>query len=257
VGADSSTPAGAALVRHHGYLDQDDAEERAQWANGGGFSWEASVRSEGHDRAGRERRLRYCARPPFALERRKALDEQRLLYRPPKPRPDGRTALNLTPLELIQRLAALIPPPRAHCHRSHGVLAPKASWRAAVTTLATGASDDTPGADERKTQESTGEEVWRSPARYLWAMLLARLYESTPLLCPSCKADRRIVAFITDGDSVRPILEPIGESADPPRISPARGPPLWEADLEVESLPLYDPTAQPGPDFPFDQTQGG
>jgi hypothetical protein len=99
--------------------------------------------------------------------------------------------------------------------------------------------------------------VWRSPARYLWAMLLARLYESTPLLCPNCKADRRIVAFITDGDSVRPILEPIGESADPPRISPARGPPLWEADLEVESLPLYDPTAQPGPDFPFDQTQGG
>ena len=38
-------------------------------------------------------------------------------------------------------------------------------------------------------------------------MLLARLYESTPLVCPNYKADMRIVAFITDGDSVRHILE--------------------------------------------------
>jgi hypothetical protein len=89
----------------------------AQWGNGGGFSVDASVRIEGHYRAGLERLLRYCARPPFALERLQALDEQRLLYRLPKPRPDGCAALTLTSLEFIQRLAALIPPPRAHRHR--------------------------------------------------------------------------------------------------------------------------------------------
>jgi hypothetical protein len=239
-----------------GYLDQDDAKEMVQWANGGGFSLDASVRIEGHDRAGLERLLRYCARPPFALERLQALDEQRLLYRLPKPRPDGCTTLTLTPLEFIQRLAALIPPPRAHRHRYHGVLAPNASLRAAVTALAPRASDDLPGADEKKMQEHTVEDGWRSPARYLWAMLLARLYESTPLVCPNCQADMRIVAFVTDGDSLRHILESIGESADPPPISPARGPPLWEADVEVQPLPLYDPIAQPGPEFHFDQTQG-
>ncbi|MCP4374387.1 MAG: hypothetical protein GY797_40740 [Deltaproteobacteria bacterium] len=86
-------------------------------------------------------------------------------------------------------------------------------------------------------------------------MLLARLYESTPWVCPICKADMRIVACITQGNSARHILAYIGESADPPRISPARGPPVWEG--EVESLPLYDPVAQPEPDFPFDQTQNG
>jgi hypothetical protein len=58
-------------------------------ANGGGFSLDASVRIEARDRAGLERLLRYCARPPFALERLEFLDEQRLLYRLPKPRPDG------------------------------------------------------------------------------------------------------------------------------------------------------------------------
>jgi hypothetical protein len=85
-------------------------------------------------------------------------------------------------------------------------------------------------------------------------MLLARLDEATPLLCPICQADMRIVAFVTDGDSLHHILEYIGESADPPQISPARGPPAWEA--EVDSLPLYDPIAQPEAEFQLDQTRG-
>lgn len=32
--------------------------------------------------------------------------------------------LTLTPLELIDRIAALVPPPRTHWHRYFGVLAP-------------------------------------------------------------------------------------------------------------------------------------
>jgi Putative transposase len=42
----------------------------------------------------------------------------------------------LTPLELIERLAALIPPLRRHRHRYYGVLAPNAPLRSAVTALA-------------------------------------------------------------------------------------------------------------------------
>jgi hypothetical protein len=49
--------------------------------------------------------------PPFALERLQAIGTERLVYHLPKPEPDGRTPLTLTPLELIDRLAALIPPP--------------------------------------------------------------------------------------------------------------------------------------------------
>jgi hypothetical protein len=39
------------------------------WLASGGFSLDASVRIHGSDLAGRERLLRYCARPPLALER--------------------------------------------------------------------------------------------------------------------------------------------------------------------------------------------
>jgi hypothetical protein len=35
----------------------------------------------------------------------------------------------MTPLELLARLAALVPPPRYPLVRYHGVLAPRSSWR--------------------------------------------------------------------------------------------------------------------------------
>jgi hypothetical protein len=49
---------------------------------------------------------------------------QRLIYQLPKPRPDGQAVLSLMPMELLERLAAPIPPPRRHRRSSHGVLAP-------------------------------------------------------------------------------------------------------------------------------------
>ena len=65
----------------------------------GGFSIDDAVRIAGDDRAGLERLLRYCARPAFALEWLTQVNPEQVLYRPPKPQPDGRTALSLTPLE--------------------------------------------------------------------------------------------------------------------------------------------------------------
>jgi hypothetical protein len=62
----------------------------------------------GPDRAGLERLLRYCARQPFALERIEQVNEERIVYRLPRPQRDGRTALSLTPLELIDHLAAIL-----------------------------------------------------------------------------------------------------------------------------------------------------
>ncbi|MDP2759263.1 MAG: hypothetical protein Q8O64_02490 [Sideroxyarcus sp.] len=74
----------------------------------------------------------------------------------------------------------------------------------------------------------------RAALHYLWTMLLARIYETLPLVCPICQAQMWIIAFITEGSSVREILDPLGESAQPPRIAPARGPPLWEAAMASE-----------------------
>jgi len=90
-----------------------------------------------------------------------------------------RTELILTPLELTDRRAALIPPPPLHRHRYHGVLAPNAPLRAAVTALARApaATPDQPAV----TEPVGGEGHYRSPARTLWAMLIARIDEPGPL----------------------------------------------------------------------------
>ena len=97
-----------------------------------GFSVDAGVRIEADDRAALERLLRCCAHPPFACARLRK-EGAALVYRCAKqrsePSSDKRGArvdeLRLTPLELIARIPALVPPPRTHRHRYFGVLAPE------------------------------------------------------------------------------------------------------------------------------------
>jgi hypothetical protein len=90
----------------------------------------------------------------------------------------------------------------------------------------------------------------------LWAMLLARIYEAFPLLCPICHGQMRIIAFVNDAGSVKKILGHIGESTQPPRIAPARGPPLWEAAASADQArndTQWDSSAQPALEIEFDQ----
>ena len=76
---------------------------------------------EADDRAALEWLLRCCARPPFAMDRLRK-EGSALVYRCAKqhiePTSDMRGAkvdeLHLTPLELIDRIAALVGQPRTH-----------------------------------------------------------------------------------------------------------------------------------------------
>ena len=129
-------------------------------------------------------------------------------------------ALVLTPLELIDKIAALVPPPRAHGHRCYGVLAPNAPLRPVVTALAPAAVPPAP--ISVATRDLPRHRV---VARYLWAMLLARIYEAFALQCPICHASMRIIALINGVRTVEKILDHIGEFTQPPRVAPARGPP--------------------------------
>ena len=266
-----------------GLLESGDAKEMLAYQHSG-FSVDAGVLIEADDRAALERLLRYCARPPFAMERLRK-EGVELVYRCAKqrsePGSDKRGAkvdeLHLTPLELIARIAALVPPPRTHRHRYFGVLAPNSPHRAAVVALATlpqpakqvvvqaepaatgeGAPGVTPlGHAIPPTPEPATPK--RSKAHYLWAVLIARIYEVFPLLCPMCGGQMRLIAFITEGTQIRRILDHIGVDSEPPHISPARGPPLWDdcdaqMDVGAQIEPAdWDLAAQPAPDFEVDQ----
>jgi len=91
-------------------------------------------------------------------------------------------------------------------------------------------------------------------AASLWAMLIARIYEVFPLVCPQCGGELKIVAFLTEANPIQRILIYIGEPATPPRIAPAREPSDWlEADID-QTYPNESEQAKPVPEYEFNQT---
>ena len=69
----------------------------------------------------------------------------------------------------------------------------------------------------------------------------------------------RLIAFITHSADIRQILDHIGADSEPPRIAPARGPPVWgdcdaHKDDGVQDEPDWDMAAQPAPDYEVDQS---
>ncbi|MBZ5498138.1 MAG: transposase [Acidobacteriia bacterium] len=98
-----------------------------------GFSVHAGVRVPARDRLRLERLARYAGRPPLATERLSLLPDGRLLYRLKRCWRDGTTRVIYEPLELMERLAALVHPPRFNITRFYGIFAPAASLRPRVT----------------------------------------------------------------------------------------------------------------------------
>jgi hypothetical protein len=101
-------------------------------------------------------------------------------------------------------------------------------------------------------------ELMHHTAHYLWAVLIVRIYEVFPLVCLICGGQIHITSLITHSADIRHILYHTGVTSEPPQITPARGPPLWdECDAQaVEASPIepdWGVVAQPAPDFEVDQ----
>jgi hypothetical protein len=159
-------------------------------------------------------------------------------------RPGANGVVELTPFEFLNRLADLVPPPRKHRHRYHGVFAPNHKLRWAVTALAIGnvgkRQEATAGghtgdghATEGCCDANPAAQKPRShdTSRIAWAKLMARVGEEFPLACPTCGGDIRLIAFITKPGPIRKILTHLGEPLEPPPLSPARGPPTYWGEL--------------------------
>jgi len=184
-----------------------------------GFSLHAATRIEAGDKAGLERLCNYVSRPPLAQGSLQKLSDEALSFKLKTPWDDGTTHLILSPMELIEKLAALVPPPRVNLVRYHGILAPHAKNRDKIVPKRP---------DEEELHKTRGQ----SKNRLLWSALLARTFGLNLELCPNCGKKMRIVAALTDRDSVRRYLEGVGLSADIPSLAPARAPPQMEFDYD-------------------------
>ena len=97
-----------------------------------GFSLHAGVRCRAHQRKELERLCRTIMRPAIANERVKRDGAGNVVLQLKSAWRDGTTHIKMSALEFMQRLAALVPRPRLHLTRFHGVLAPNARLRAAI-----------------------------------------------------------------------------------------------------------------------------
>jgi hypothetical protein len=120
----------------------------------------------------------------------------------------------------------LIPPPRFHLLRSHGVLAPRAQLRSTVLPRST--RDIALGGGQ--TPRPSPPEPQRPPAsragRLSWAALMRRVFEVDVLRCSRCGGRHRIVAVYPGGRRLRELLNRLGLSP-PPGLPPPRGVPAF------------------------------
>jgi hypothetical protein len=123
----------------------------------------------------------------------------------------GTTHIKMPPLEFMQRLAALVPRPRLHLNRFHGVLAPNAGLRAAIV----------PGPPE-KPGDDAAHDAHDAPARMGWARLLKHVFGIDLEHCPQCGGTRKIIAAIEEPAVIVRILTHLGLSARAPPRAPAQ-----------------------------------
>ena len=221
-----------------------------------GFNLHASVVIGATDHEGRERLLRYVARPTVASGRVSELADGRVAWLLKVPGGRGETHRIMEPMEFMARLSALVPPPRFPLVRYHGVFAPNSPWRVAVVpprsacvgvkacaTLAARARDGDDATELSATKtatamarvEATGDDGWmwttnsaappaaiRTPGRMDWATLMHRVWGWDVLGCPRCGGRLQFIAVITQHAVIERILTHVGLSAARIVAAPAR-----------------------------------
>jgi hypothetical protein len=118
----------------------------------------------------------------------------------------------------MARLAALVPKPRAHLTRYHGVFAPASPDRARVVPKTRAASSEPSAVDRQRAMT--------------WAQRLKRVFAIDIEVCRRCGGKLEVIASIEDPPVIERILEHLGcntESVDP--ANPSRAPP--ERDLLI------------------------
>ena len=193
-----------------GYEGERPELKGPRCANVNGFFLHANTEIPAHRRDQLERLIRYTARGAVALERLEQDANGVLMYRFNRPWSDSTTGITWSPLELLEKLAALVPLPRAHLVRYAGCLAPHSKLRAAIVP-----TPRQQGVDGEETK--TGTPYWH------WARLLGRVFDLAMATCTLCRrGSLRIIAAITQESVITRILRHLKLASVPPPIAPAR-----------------------------------
>ena len=184
--------------------DEDDINGQAL-AKAGDFSLHAGVSAKSHQRDKVERLCRYIARPAVSTHRLERLPDGKLSYELKTPYKNGTTHVIFEPLDFIARLAALVPKPRVHLTRFHGVFAPNSKHRAIVTG---------DGIDKQNKSTESPPDGEERRATMSWAIRLKRVFNIDITVCKHCQGPVRIIACIEDRQVINRILAHINQQQE-------------------------------------------
>lgn len=176
---------------------QGEEDGRKGVAESAGFSLHAGIGIEADARGKLERLCRYVSRPAIAVERLSLTSHGEVRYRLKTPYRDGTTDIVLEPLDFMARLAALVPPPRVHQTRFHGVFASGSALRAAVTPS---------GRGRRASSKPIEEERAPKAVRMTWMQRLKRVFAIDIETCQRCGSALHVIASIEDSELIKRIL---------------------------------------------------
>lgn len=186
------------------------------WAACDGDTIHAGVRVGAQSRQGLERLCRYLLRPPLARSRLEPQRDGTILLRLHRTWSDGTAALSFTSLELIEKLAALIPRPRTNQIFYTGVFAPASKWRAEIVPR----RPETQSGGCRS-RGGGGLPCAAPLGRYRWADLLARAFEVSPFAWPQCNGRMELRAVVIGPPAPTRILAGLEAAVARSRAPPA------------------------------------
>ena len=221
------------------------AEPERCHARANGFDLHAGLVVPAGQRDRLERVCRYTLRPPVPSDRLHVMGAGQVMLQLRHRWADGTTHLVFDPVEFLGRLAVLVPRPRINLVLYHGVLGPRAAWRADIVRRETSAGDrdvavaKAPGAPA---DHADGQAAPRHAAGYAWAELMRRTFGLDVLACPRCGGRLRLVALIKEVAVIDRILCHLGLPTAIPAPRPARAPPLPVA--VPDGLGWFDPPSE-------------
>jgi hypothetical protein len=170
-------------------------------ANAGGFSLHAGLTIQPHQREKLERLCRYVSRPPISVDRLALSSSGQVRYQLKTPYRDGTTHIVLDPLDLMARLAALVPPRRMHLTRFHGVFAAHSKLRAAVRPAHRGVGGKGQGA-----AQGTDKPICPRHVAMTRAQRLKRVFGIEIDTCTRCGRKLTVIASIEEAQVIARIL---------------------------------------------------
>jgi hypothetical protein len=181
-----------------------------------GFSLHANTAINTYSRDRLYKLIEYIARGPLSNERLEIMANGDVKLALKTPWANGTTHLVFTPSEFIEKLVALIPPPRSHLVRWSGVCAPNSPYRKDITLM----PDIKKGfqfASDTEEAEKAGKFK-----NYKWSRMLAQIFKVDVTKCPHCGGDLVTVCAVTDPVQARRYLKHVGLDYEPPPRAPPR-----------------------------------